>query len=118
MTEYEKMHNGMIYDCLTEEIGAVQKQSHRLCERYNKLGVDDSEEKRIELHAHTMMSQMDGCVDAKTLLKTATKWGHKAIGITDHNCAQSFPEVYHFVTDYNKGKEDKDKFKALRKLYK
>lgn len=75
--------------------------------------IDDSEEKRIELHAHTMMSQMDGCVDAKTLLKTATKWGHKAIGITDHNCAQSFPDVYHFVTDYNKGKEDKDKFKAL-----
>ena len=75
--------------------------------------VDDSEEKRIELHAHTMMSQMDGCVDAKTLLKTATKWGHKAIGITDHNCAQSFPDVYHFVTDYNKGKEEQDKFKAL-----
>ena len=75
--------------------------------------VDDSEEKRIELHAHTMMSQMDGCVDAKTLLKTATKWGHKAIGITDHNCCQSFPDVYHFVTDYNKGKEEQDKFKAL-----
>ena len=75
--------------------------------------LDDAEEKRIELHAHTMMSQMDGCVDAKKLLKTATKWGHKAIGITDHNCAQSFPEVYHFVTDYNKDKEEKDKFKAI-----
>ena len=74
---------------------------------------DESEEKRIELHAHTMMSQMDGCVSAKSLLKTATKWGHKAIGITDHNGAQSFPEVYHFVTDYNKGKEEKDKFKAI-----
>jgi len=74
---------------------------------------DDRDEKRIELHAHTMMSQMDGCVDAKTLLKTATKWGHKAIGITDHNCAQSFPDVYHFVTDYNKGKSDDEKFKAL-----
>lgn len=32
MTEYEKMHNGMIYVCLTEELGAVQKQSHRLCD--------------------------------------------------------------------------------------
>ena len=74
---------------------------------------DEENEKRIELHAHTMMSQMDGCVDAKKLLKTATKWGHKAIGITDHNGCQSFPDVYHFVTDYNKGKEDKDKFKAI-----
>ena len=75
--------------------------------------IDDSEEKRIELHAHTMMSQMDGCVDAKKLLKTVTSWGHKTIGITDHNGCQSFPDVYHFVTDYNKGKEDKDKFKAI-----
>ena len=41
MTEYEKMHNGMIYDCLTEELGEAQKYSHRLCEQYNKLGVDD-----------------------------------------------------------------------------
>ena len=46
MTEYEKMHNGMIYDCLTEEFGEVQKYSHRLCEQYNKLGVDDAEEKK------------------------------------------------------------------------
>jgi len=74
---------------------------------------DEEEEKRIELHAHTMMSQMDGCVDAKKLLKTAVSWGHKAIGITDHNCCQSFPEVYHFVTDYNKGKSEEEKFKAL-----
>lgn len=74
---------------------------------------DEADEKRIELHAHTMMSQMDGCVDAKKLLKTATNWGHKAIGITDHNGCQSFPDVYHFVTDYNKGKKEDEKFKAV-----
>ena len=50
MTEYEKMHNGMIYDCLTEELGEVQKYSHRLCEQYNRLGVDDDEEKQKILH--------------------------------------------------------------------
>ena len=50
MTEYEKMHNGMIYDCLTEELGEVQKYSHRLCEQYNKLGVDDGDEKQKILH--------------------------------------------------------------------
>ena len=49
MTEYEKMHNGMIYDCLTEELGKVQKDSHRLCEQYNKLGTDDENEKNILL---------------------------------------------------------------------
>ena len=75
--------------------------------------MDEADEKRIELHAHTTMSQMDGLSDAKALLKQAVKWGHKAIGITDHNGVQSFPQVYHFVTDYNKGKSDDEKFKAL-----
>lgn len=46
MTEYEKMHNGMIYDCLDAELGQVQKHSHRLCEQYNKLGVDDEQQKK------------------------------------------------------------------------
>ena len=49
MTEYEKMHNGMIYDCLTEELGAIQKQSHRLCDKYNTLGVDDDDKKQAIL---------------------------------------------------------------------
>lgn len=50
MTEYEKMHNGMIYDCLAKELGEVQKCSHRLCEQYNKLGIDDENKKEKILH--------------------------------------------------------------------
>lgn len=49
MTEYEKMHSGMIYDCLDEELGAVQKQSHRLCDEYNALGTGDDEKKQAVL---------------------------------------------------------------------
>ena len=74
---------------------------------------DDAKEKRVELHAHTMMSQMDGVADEVKLVKQAMKWGHKSIAITDHNGCQAFPNVYHLVRDYNKGKEEKDKFKAL-----
>ena len=72
---------------------------------------DEEIEKRVELHAHTMMSQMDGVVDAKALVKQAYKWGHKAIAITDHNGVQAFPDVYHLICDLNKGKEEK--FKAI-----
>lgn len=46
MTEYQKMHNGMIYDTQDPELGQVQKHSHRLCEQYNRLGVDDEQQKK------------------------------------------------------------------------
>ena len=74
---------------------------------------DEAKIKRVELHAHTKMSQMDGVADEVKLVETAMKWGHKAIAITDHNGCQAFPHVFNLVTKYNKGKEDKDKFKAL-----
>ena len=74
---------------------------------------DKAPKKRIELHAHTKMSQMDGVADEVELVKTAMDFGHKAIAITDHNGCQAFPHVFNLVTKYNKGKEEKDKFKAL-----
>ena len=63
---------------------------------------DKSQEKRVELHAHTMMSQMDGVIDETKLIKTAIKWGHRAIAITDHDGCQAFPHVFNEVTSYNK----------------
>ena len=76
--------------------------------------IDTAKEKRVELHAHTKMSQMDGICDDEKLLKTAIKWGHKAIAITDHNGVQSFPHVFNFVTSHNKSlKEGEEPFKAI-----
>lgn len=74
---------------------------------------DEAKEKRVELHAHTKMSQMDGVADEVELVKQAISFGHKAIAITDHNGCQSFPHVFNYVTGYNKGKEESEKFKAL-----
>lgn len=69
--------------------------------------VDNEERKRVELHAHTMMSQMDGVCDEVKLVKQAMEWGHPGIAITDHDCCQSFPHVFGEVTSYNKGLKKK-----------
>ncbi len=74
---------------------------------------DTADEKRVELHAHTKMSQMDGISDDVALVKQAIKWGHKGIAITDHNSVQAYPHVYNFITGYNKGKSDEEKFRVI-----
>ncbi|MFV0249627.1 MAG: PolC-type DNA polymerase III [Bacilli bacterium] len=97
----------------TNEISLTLKDINILIKEEIKI-IDDAPKKRVELHTHTKMSQMDGVVNAKDLVKQAYNWGHRAISITDHNGAQSFPEVYRFICDVNKNVEDsKEPFKAI-----
>ena len=71
--------------------------------------VDTAPEKRVELHCHTKMSDMDAVTDVTTLLKQAHDWGHPAMAITDHGVVQAFTDANHYIESLDKD----DPFKVI-----
>ena len=64
---------------------------------FRKHRMDTWPERRVELHCHTKMSDMDGVSDVKDIIDCAMKWGHQAIAITDHGAVQAFPDANHAI---------------------
>lgn len=71
------------------------------CER-----TDKAPQKRVELHCHTNMSDMDGVNDIRDIMERAAKWGHKGIAITDHGVVQSFASAYDNLSNVRKDNPD------------
>ncbi|MBO8433783.1 MAG: PolC-type DNA polymerase III [Tyzzerella sp.] len=88
---YLKVRGEVQFDKYAKEINIMAKDiaiAERPPER-----IDNAPEKRVELHLHTQMSSMDGVTPVKKYIERASKWGHKAIAITDHGVVQAFPDA-------------------------
>ncbi|SHG93553.1 PolC-type DNA polymerase III [Tepidibacter thalassicus] len=94
---YLKIRGNALFDNYSQEliinISDIQRSK-------KKEKIDNSEEKRVELHLHTQMSAMDAVTSASKLIERAAKWGHKAIAITDHGVVQAFPEAMNAAKKY------------------
>jgi len=89
-----KVKGGVRFDPFLKELALFMDAFTLLAPQQRQ---DHSEEKRIELHAHTKMSAMDGLTEIKALIKQAAAFGHPAIAITDHGCTQAFPVAYDVI---------------------
>ena len=94
-----KLQGNAQYDNFAKEIGIIANIVIELPQQAESTRQDNSITKRVELHLHTQMSQMDAVTPAKELIKRAASWGMKSIAITDHGVVQAFPEAKHAVDD-------------------
>ncbi|MGN1084932.1 MAG: exonuclease domain-containing protein, partial [Lachnospiraceae bacterium] len=108
-----------LFDTYEKEVSIGVIYGMKNIKDFTKKRMDTSERKRIELHAHTKMSDMDGLVDPTVLVKTAFEWGMPAVAITDHGVVQAFPEANHAINpkDYKDDEEKMQRAKDFKVIY-
>ena len=98
------------YDTYSREIVLMSVKGIKRIADFRKKREDTAEEKRVELHLHTQMSEMDAVLTVESAIQRAIDWGHHAIAITDHGVVQNFPSANKYLKGAKNAPED---FKIL-----
>ena len=94
---FVKIKGVIAMDSWSKEIAVSSVRGIKKIPDFTRKRMDNSDVKRVELHCHTKMSDMDGVSEVSDIIKQASKWGMPAIAITDHGVCQAFPDANHTV---------------------
>ncbi len=121
-----KIRGVAMMDKFDHELGISSVSGIRKIPDFTVRRMDNSMRKRVELHCHTKMSEMDGVSEVKDIVKRAYQWGMPAVAITDHGVLQSFPDANHVWEDLWRAEKEKrkaageaepDKFDFFKVIY-
>ena len=108
-----------VFDRFDHEVGISSVVGIRRYHDTRAKRMDFAEKKRVELHAHTKMSDMDAVTETEQFVKRAFEWGHPAVAITDHGVVQSFVDAFHAIDPKKLGDdpEIQERFKKFKIIY-
>lgn len=104
-----KIKGNIVMDDFEKDLSLGRIYGIKKIPKFTTQRMDNSPRKRVELHCHTKMSNMDGVSEVSDIVKQAYKWGHSAIAITDHGAVQGFPVANHVWEDLWKAEKAKRK---------
>jgi len=104
---FVKLRGVTIVDKFDSELTIGSVTGIKKIKDFSLARADKAERKRVELHCHTKMSDMDGVSDVQDIIRRAYEWGHPAIAITDHGVVQSFPDANHLREDLWKAEKSR-----------
>lgn len=108
--DYVMAYGNVIYDTYAREL-VFEPQTIQLVDEPQRQ--DEAKTKRVELHVHTKLSEMDGVCDIEEYIAAADRWGMDAIAVTDHMVAQAFPKAQAAVAKVNKNRDPNHPFKMI-----
>ena len=115
--KFVSLCGNVMFDTYDKEVCISQIKGIKKASDTRVKRMDTAEIKRVELHAHTQMSDMDAVTDVKAYVKRAFEWGHPAVAITDHGVVQAFTEASHAIDPKKLSDEEKARFKDFKIIY-